>query len=242
MIKLEQNKIYPPNYFLWFGDEPGREKITIGDGESGFHFTILFNSKERVINVHKTFELANGKKEYVQLFEIKFFTFLRFMARFILVNNYLLRQYWLANRINLGKLKKYGLIVIPTTENDADADKFVSLKRRKKLKMKKAIEVKDITDLFIEPNEIIDLSAKSFWLYSTKRGSLKMQGIAFKLPGDNRKRSFFFISKKNFATFRKQTAISIFNILKDLDFQNKQQIIGYLYQQLSERYPALRYA
>ncbi len=67
------SKISIDNYFMWINDQSGREKITIGTGERGHHYTILFKERSRVIDVHKTIELANGKKKYIQFFEMRFY-------------------------------------------------------------------------------------------------------------------------------------------------------------------------
>ncbi|MHB1922349.1 MAG: hypothetical protein ACYCOO_08945, partial [Chitinophagaceae bacterium] len=99
------------NFFLWFGDRPGKEKITIGGDEPGIHYTILFKGDKRVVDIHKTIELPNNKKQYEQILEIGFFTCLRFLLTFNNANHNTLSQFLFSNRINLGKLGHHKLIL-----------------------------------------------------------------------------------------------------------------------------------
>jgi len=62
------------NFYLWFGDQPGREKISFGGGEAGVHYTIIFKGDKRVVDIHKTIELADGKKDYEQILEMRWRT------------------------------------------------------------------------------------------------------------------------------------------------------------------------
>ncbi len=221
------------NFYLWFGDQPGREKITFGGDEAGVHYTIIFKGNKRVVDIHKTIELADGKKDYEQILEMRWFTLMRFMITFHKVNIYLLRKFWFANRINLGKLGHHNLILLPQTLNDSKVELLIDNKRKKKLRFRKEIPVELFREMFLYPDEVPDSKQKSFWVYSTKKGKLKQQGLIFQHEGDKRTRSFYFIASKQFRKFKRDNQVAMFDILHRLDFTNKSAVMAYLYTQLS---------
>ena len=137
------------NFYLWFGDQPGREKISFGGGEAGVHYTIIFKGDKRVVDIHKTIELADGKKDYEQILEMRWFTLMRFIVTFHKVNIYLLRKFWFANRINLGKLGHHNLILFPLTPDDSKTELFIDTKRKKKLRFRKEIPVEPFLQMFL---------------------------------------------------------------------------------------------
>jgi hypothetical protein len=226
-------KINIENFYLWFGNQPGREKITLGGGDAGVHYTIIFKGNKRVVDIHKTIELADGKKDYEQILEMRWFTLMRLIATFQKVNIYLLRKFWFANRINLGKLGHHNLILFPLTPNDSQAELFIDNKRKKKLRFKKEIPVGAFLEMFLYPHEVLNSKQKSFLAYSTKYGRLKQQGLIFQQESDKRTRSFYYITSKQFRSFIRANQVAIFNILNCLDFTNKRAVMTHLFKQIS---------
>ena len=48
---METIKTNLDNFFLWIGDQPGREKITIGMGEAGIHYTAMPKWEKKVFEI-----------------------------------------------------------------------------------------------------------------------------------------------------------------------------------------------
>jgi hypothetical protein len=220
-------KTHIDNFFIWFGNKPGQEKITFGGGEAGVHYTIIFKGNKRVVDIHKTIELAESKKEYEQILEMSWFTFMRFIISFHKSTLCLLRKFWFTNRINLGKLGHHNLVLFPLTLDDRKAELFIENKRKKKIGFRNEISVTSFREMFFYPAEVPDSKQKSFWVYSTKKGILKQQGIIFQHEGDMRTRSFYFITRKQFRKYMRANQEEIYNILNRLDFTNKPAVISY---------------
>lgn len=144
------------NLFIWFGDQPGRGKITIATGEYGYHYTLLIDQKRRVINIHKTIENDNGQKKYEQLFEMSFYTFLRYTVLFNKADIYFIHKYWLSKRINIGKLRHHHCILLPLTEDESVVKHFIDQKRKKQLRFIKEISIQPLLNLYKFPDEIHD--------------------------------------------------------------------------------------
>jgi len=225
------------NFFLWFGNKSGRGKITIGTDEDGSHYTLLIDEVKRVINIHKTYEGKNRPKKYEQIFEMSFFTFRRFIVLYKRTDLNLLEKYWLAKRINIGKLKRHDTILFPMVEDEGFAKNFVDIRRSRKIKLRREIPLEPLLTIQKFPDEIPDCKESVFWVWSTRRGRMRNQGLIFRHPLDKRERSYFFLTKKNFARYQRDSAITLFNVLKQLDFKYKNTVIGYMHQTLEERFP-----
>lgn len=216
------------NFFLWIGDQPGREKVTIGLGEKGVHYTIVFKESKQLFDLHKTIELPNGEKKYEPISEMKPFTLVRILASLHGSQAYLLQKFWLANRINLGKLGHHDLMLFPLEVSEEDATHLIDNKRKRQIKLKKQIPIEPFKKLFIHPHEIATCPYRSFWVYSSKRGNLGLQGFIFQLTGDKRTHSFYFVSRKQLNAFIRANHLEILKILSSLQFVNKQVILAEL--------------
>ncbi len=236
--KMQNTKLDIGNFFIWFGDQPGRGKITIATGDYGYHYTLLVDQRRRVINIHKTIENDNGQKKYEQLFEMSFYTFLRYAVLFNKADIQLLKKYWLSKRINIGKLCRYNSILFPLTEDESVAKHFIDQKRKKQIRFKKEISIELLLNLYKYPEEIYDSLHSVFWIYSLRRGRCRQQGFIFRHPQDKRRRSFFYVTKRNFAKYKKEVAATLFTILQKLDFKYKEEVLEYMFDQLNEKYPA----
>lgn len=232
---MQNLKMDVGNFFMWFGNQPGRGKITIGTGEYGYHYTLLVDQKRRVINIHKTIENENGQKKYEQLFEMGFYTFLRYAVLFNKVDIHLLHKYWLSKRINIGKLCRYNCVLFPLTEDENVVKHFIDQKRKKQLRFKKEISIEPLLNLYKYPGETHNSDYSVFWVYSMKHGKYKQQGFIFRHPQDKRRRSFFYVTKRDFAKYKKEVAITLFNILQKLDFKYKEEVLKYMFDQLTKK-------
>jgi hypothetical protein len=211
-------KTHIDNFFIWFGNKPGQEKITFGRGEAGVHYTIIFKGNKRVVDIHKTIELSESKKEYEQILEMSWFTFMRFIILFHKSTLCLLRKFWFTNRINLGKLGHHNLVLFPLTLDDRKSELFIENKQKKKIGFRNEISVTSFREMFFYLAEVPYSKQKSFWVYSTKKGILKQQGIIFQHEGDLRTRSFYFITKKNLDVIASTSSNSCNYIMNSLKY------------------------
>jgi hypothetical protein len=213
------------NSFLWFGNKPGLNKITLNAGEHGHHYTLLCNERERIINIHKTDERKKGKEKYEQLFDISFFAFLRFVVMFNQANLILIRKYWAGRRINTGKLHRHNLIFWPVVEGKNFEDVFIDTKRKRKWRLKKEISLNFLEGYCLFPDELHASQHKLFCAYSNRKGRCKLQGLIFKNSAIENSQSFIFLSKNDLNCYQKKTATALFHILNNLDFKNKGEVL-----------------
>ncbi len=221
-------------FYKWFGNKPNLSKITIGTADDRFHYTILINEYERVVNIHKTIESADGKK-YEQIFEMSFFTFYRFAVLFNKIEISLIQKYWLSHKINIGKLGRHDLLLFPFVEDEDTTKNFVDNKRAKKLRFKKEIPLEAIINNSVFADELLDSKEKFFWVVSIKRGKCRNQGFIFRFSNNPNSRSFFFVTKKNFAKYQRESALALFNVLQQLNFKYKDEILAYMFEQLNNK-------
>jgi hypothetical protein len=216
------------SFFAWFGDQPGREKITIGTDRKGHHYTMMYNGREKTINFHKTFELANGKKDYEPICEISWFSFLRIIAAVNQSTIELLKKFWIGNRINLGKLHRHDMIAFPFSGSELRTEDLFDITRKRKILLKKNIAIKPFFDDSLYPEELLGSEHPGFLIYSTKRNHLKFQGFIFKAQGDPRARSFYFVSKHSFSKYRAELSFGLRNTLSKINFRGKEKVLEYL--------------
>jgi len=211
--------------FVWFGDSPGAEKITIGGFTPGEHLTVIFKGTERVIDIHRAFEGDNIKpKTYQQLFEMRFFTFMRFMVEFRKVNTNLLREFWLGNSITIGKIGHHNLMLTKFEPDEVNEHLIRRSERNKKLRFAAEVYTDQMEAMFFESSKLNETDENSFWVYSTRRGCLRNEGMIFRETKHAKR--FYFIQLKTLRRFAQQLQFNILEILRGLDFVNKEGIIS----------------
>lgn len=220
------------NFFIWLGDQPGREKLTIGGFEPRVHYTFMNRANLRVLDIHKTYEHRNMKKEHESILQMRYFTLLRFIVSYRRVYMKLFRQFWFVRRINLGKLKRNRVILFPVNISASQEEIFFDMRRRKKIKVRKEIRSELIMDMLISVDELVERSQTSFWVYSTNKESLKQNGLIFQLSCDNRMSSYYFISVKEIKRFIAELQVEMVRILQGLDFKGKSIALEYFNNRL----------
>ena len=213
--------------FVWFGDSPGAEKITIGGFTPGEHFTIIFKGTERVIDIHRAFEGDGIKsKSYQQLFEMRFFPFMRFMVEFRKVNINLLLEFLLGNSITIGKMGHHNLMLTKFEPDEVSACLIRKSKQNKKIKFAAEVSSEQMEGMFFESGHLKETDENSFWVYSTKKGRLKNEGMIFR-DGAIQTRRFYFLRCKTLQKVNRLIQMKILEILKGLDFLNKDAVIDH---------------
>lgn len=227
-------------YFMWIGDKPGREKITVG-GNPGYHFTLMWNGRERALNLHKTIDSSDSKPLHVPLFKIKLFTLLRFLVLYSRINGDIIKKYQGASRINIGKLKRYHLTLLPTKFSEEQRHILIDVKRKKKLKIKSEINQEAVFSLYKQPDEIMNIECNKFIACSTRKGRLRMEGIIWRGDGEANRKSYYFLKRRNINIYTKELSIAMVKILRTLPFENKKEILIQMENNLREQYPTEEY-
>ena len=216
-------------YKIQFGTTEGKEKVIIIDRKTGSHYTLIFKGEQKTVDFHrKDVCPINGTPVYEQFFEMRTFTVIRLFALFLQVNNTLMRKYWFAHRINLGKLGRYKMIAFPTSVAENNIDYFITYNRKTQFQFAEEINLDLITGMMLPSHELNYTVEKAYWVYSAKNRSIKKQGIIFKQIGDKREKSFYFVSNKNFNEYIKAGRDVILNTIQQLHFKNKEFVLNYL--------------
>ena len=214
-------------FFVWIGNQSGKEKITIG-GFENFHYTLIFKKNQRVVDLHKS-TIVDGVKTHEQIFEMRIFTLLRLLITINSVNEYLIYNFfWFTQRINLGKLKKHRLLLMSTIYDENQTSLVMNTKRKRMIRIREEIPTELLLGMFFYPDEIDLNTHKMSFLYSTKNGRLKPEGFIFRLEHDKRTRSFYYMTNKNFRYYLRSTHVIIINLLETIEFKNKQRVIAFL--------------
>lgn len=204
--------------FVGIGDKPGLEKIVIGV-DAGIHYTILFNKRDKIINIHKTLEQPTDPSKYKQLLDIPFFTFGRLLVAIRKENHPLLQKFMLHQRVGIGKLCRHHLIAFPLSPDDGQAS-ILFHKRKKKIVAKSQITVESFRQIFLYPDEIPPESNQSFWLYANKRGHLTLEGLIFKPTKDYPFQKYCFVSQRNFLQYQRALQMKMLTKLETLNFKS----------------------
>lgn len=217
------------NFFVWFNTNPGAEKISFGVGNDGDHYTIRFWSRKRYLDLHVTNEKTGKRKT---IFEISYYGVFRLLVKLQKIQPILLRKY--LRRINLGKLKHHNCILFAHNLNEDSLKDFVLIKKGR-IKFRKNADLEGLSKFFIEPDQIHTSNAEIFQVYKVKKGRILRQGFLYKTENNKITNRFIFFTKRNFAGYNRQLAIVMFNLLKQREFLNKDEILRLMYEKLTSK-------
>jgi hypothetical protein len=221
--------------FLYFNDTPSKEKIVIGGIEPGIHYTMQLGTSSKLLDIHKTNEITG---EHITLFTIKHYSLIRLFARFKPIMFFLYKKYWLSQKINIGKLKKYDCVLMPLNVEESEVHYFLRINKKKRtIKPPLKFDIENISKLMLFPEEILNHTEAGFKVYSQSNG--KLLGMAIKNPLEPRAKSLYFISKKNFNLYNRDQMFSIFNLLFKTNFQGKGDIMPLIKETLQKKYPKM---
>lgn len=217
------------NFFLWINMTSGAEKITIGSGVKGEHYTIRFWSRRKCLDLHMTNEVTG---EHKTIFEIKYYTLFKLLIRLTKYQEYLIRKHLMTSTINLGKLKHYNCILFAQTTDEKELSDILKIKRGR-MKFHKNVDWTILARFYLTPDELLQSDKEVFQVYKYKNGNLRQQGFLYKLPNRKNEKKFIFITKKVFRTFNKRLMNVTFNLLNQQNFENKQEIMKLLYERIN---------
>jgi hypothetical protein len=214
----------PQSLFFYIGDRVGREKISFGISGAGGHYTLTNNAEKKSINLHYTSDNRSEGSKADRLFEIKHSVLQQVMEKLTERMSLLSRQYFFSRRINLGRLKKHGLLCVSHDQDSYNWDEFLE-KRGKHLKTRKAIREDTMDRLIKYPEELTSDRSRVYSAYSSQNNSFIFQGLLFRDPSARQGRRFFFLTRKQFDLFAKEQMHEITKVLQDVEFEGRDEIL-----------------
>ncbi len=130
-------------------------------------------------------------------------------------------QYWYSKHINLGKLKKNTIFLIPVAPANSEIDiNFFNLKRKRKLKFNSKINVLPILNSILLPDQVLNNPNNSFWLFSSSGNNYKRRGMILKKEGDKNSRSFHLISIRDLNKYIQELNNYFIDLFEKIKLQN----------------------
>lgn len=210
--------------FLSFGNRPGTEKLVIGRRDRPMHMTFMIKANNGVYEYHAKYEMTGRNPRYFNIIQIPVNVvneilnnlFLSFISDVITM--------YTGRRINPGRLKRYGFVLIPMKSDSAEhAEKFIESKKRR-LKAKTSIPHSAFE--ILKPHEIYSANASVFILLKVHRK--KGEGGFIYKREVNGKSVLTFIKTSDFNQFSKSTINRVIQLLDQSEFRDKEKLITWL--------------
>ncbi len=174
---------------------------------------------------------------YEPFFEMSSFKFFRFLRKKVMVQEYLLNEFIVKNKINLGKLKKNNCWLGELENVNFSQDVYKTERKGRMLKSNKKFKFDSmITEMeFLHPDEIKNINCNIFSAVKYRNGITTFEGFIYRING-----KLYFWNKKNINQLMKLTLVSNYNLLSQINFINKDELLKKLYEIITRKYKSLR--
>ena len=229
-----------PNFFFYTQPNENREKYTFSIGENGIHYTLMYVAHKKAFDFHKKDDNIKGTDNtnpYEPFFEMSSFKFLRFLRKNAMVQEYLLKEFVVKNKINLGKLKKNNCWLLQLENINFSQEVYKTERKGRVLKSNKNFKFDNIISEmdFLHPDEIKNINCNVFSVVKYKNGITTFEGFIYRING-----KLYFWNKKNINQLMKFTIVSNYNLLSQINFINKEELLQKLYKIITRKYKSLR--
>lgn len=229
-----------PNFFFYYQPNENKEKYTFSFGDDGIHYTLMYVAHKKVFDFHKKDDKIKDIDNiypYEPFFEMSSFKFLRFLRKNSIVQEYLTKEFVIKNKINIGKLKKYNCWLIPLENSNFSEEIYKKERKGRMLKSNKKFEFgKMINEMeFLHPYEINRTNCNVFSVVKYNNGITTFQGFIYKINNQ-----LYFWNKKNINLFMKLSIIANYNLLSQISFINKKELLKTLYGIITSKYKSLK--
>lgn len=229
-----------PNFFFYTQPNENREKYTFSFGENGIHFTLMYVAHKKAFDFHKKDDNVkdiDNINPYEPFFEMSSFKFFRFLRKNAIVQEYLLKEFVVKNKINLGKLKKNNCWLLQLENVNFSQEVYNTERKGRMLKSNKKFKLDSmITEMeFLHPDEIKNINCNVFSVVKYKNGITTFEGFIYRING-----KLYFWNKKNINQLMKLTIVSNYNLLSQINFINKDELLKKLYEIITRKYKSLR--
>jgi hypothetical protein len=229
-----------PNFFFYTQPNENREKYTFSFGENGIHFTLMYVAHKKAFDFHKkddNIKDIDNINPYEPFFEMSSFKFFRFLRKNAIVQEYLLKEFIVKSKINLGKLKKNNCWLVELENVNFSQDVYKTERKGRMLKSNKKFKFDSmITEMeFLHPDEIKNINCNFFSVVKYRNGITTFEGFIYRING-----KLYFWNKKNINQLMKLTIVSNYNLLSQMNFINKDELLKKLYEIITRKYKSLR--
>ena len=229
-----------PNFFFYTQPNENREKYTFSFGENGIHYTLMYVAHKKAFDFHKKDDNVkdiDNINPYEPFFEMSSFKFFRFLRKNAMVQEYLLNEFIVKNRINLGKLKKNNCWLVQLENVNFSQEVYNTERKGRMLKSNKKFKFDSmITEMeFLHPDEIKNINCNIFSVVKYRNGITTFEGFIYRING-----KLYFWNKKNINQLMKLTLVSNYNLLSQINFINKEELLQKLYRIITKKYKSLR--
>lgn len=229
-----------PNFFFYTQPNENREKYTFSFGENGIHYTLMYVAHKKAVDFHKkddNIKDIDNINPYEPFFEMSSFKFFRFLRKNAIVQEYLLKEFIVKSKINLGKLKKNNCWLVELENVNFSQDVYKTERKGRMLKSNKKFKFDSmITEMeFLHPDEIKNINCNFFSVVKYRNGITTFEGFIYRING-----KLYFWNKKNINQLMKLTIVSNYNLLSQMNFINKDELLKKLYEIITRKYKSLR--
>ena len=229
-----------PNFFFYTQPNDNREKYTFSFGENGIHYTLMYVAHKKAFDFHKKDDNVkdiDNINPYEPFFEMSSFKFFRFLRKNAMVQEYLLQEFVVKNKINLGKLKKNNCWLLQLENVSFSQEVYNKERKGRMLKSNKKFEFdRLITEMeFLHPDEIKNINCNIFSVVKCKNGITTFEGFIYRING-----KLYFWNKKNTNQLMKLTLVSNYNLLSQISFINRDELLKKLYEIATRKYKYLK--
>lgn len=229
------------NFFFYTQPNDNREKYTFSFGENGIHYTLMYVAHKKAFDFHKKDDNVNdidNINPYEPFFEMSSFKFFRFLRKNAIVQEYLLKELVVKNKINLGKLKKNNCWLLQLENINFSQEVYKTERKGRMLKSNKKFEFNQMINEMeiLHPDEIKNIDCNIFSVVKYKNGITTFEGFIYKVNC-----SLYFWSKKNINLFFKFSIIAIYNLLFQSTFLHKEKLLSDIKTLLNNKYKYLSF-
>ncbi|MBD0725866.1 hypothetical protein B6A10_11800 [Flavobacterium sp. L1I52] len=174
---------------------------------------------------------------YEPFFEMSSFKFFRFLRKNAIVQEYLLKEFVVKNKINLGKLKKNNCWLLQLGNINFSQEVYKTERKGRMLKSNRKFEFNQMINEMeiLHPDEIKNINCNVFSVVKYKNGITTFEGFIYRING-----KLYFWNKKNINQLMKLTIVSNYNLLSQINFINKEELLQKLYKIITRKYKSLR--
>lgn len=175
-------------FFFYSQSKENKEKYTFSFGNNGIHYTFMYVAHKKAFDFHKKDDNIRDTEciyPYESFFEISSFKFFRLLRKNAIIQERLLKEIVIENKINPGKLKKNNCWLIQLENFNFSQEIYNPERKGRMLKSNKKFQFdKMIKEMkILHPDEIKHIDSNVFSVVKYKNGSSKFQGFIFKING-----------------------------------------------------------
>lgn len=172
--------------------------------------------------------------EYETVFEIGYFTLFRLLLNLERTVQYLFYKHLFSKKINIGKLKRHGCILLSLPSNEEEMSVFIKLKNKgKHISIRDDADFSLLTKFLLYPDQAYQTDKREFHVLKYKNGNLLRQGTMIKVKGKNDSTQFVFVTDRDMLGCSREMMYAVYGFLEKQQFKNRDHILRLLMEQFN---------